>query len=159
MRPHVIVLVVAIGGRVSAQPQPRPADYQAADSIVLERGPCFGTCPVYRVSIARSGDVHFVWLRGADSGKTERRRIDPSRFASLMSTATFAHLFALPDTVIKGPFCPYTVSDAPSAKVSLFLPGRQKTIVDYLGCLWAPSILRQIETAMDEEANTRRWVR
>src|SRR5437764_7008112 len=29
------------------------------DSVVLERTSCFGTCPAYRLSIARSGHVSF----------------------------------------------------------------------------------------------------
>src|SRR5579872_273522 len=113
-----VALIFAIAGRSAAQ---------AADSIVLERGPCFGRCPVYRVSIAQSGDVHFVWLQGADSGKTERRHIAPDRFAGLIHVAMFGQFLALPDT-INGPYCRYAVTDQASAKVSLFLPNREKHI-------------------------------
>lgn len=146
-----LALVLAVVGQAWAQ---TPAE---ADSIVLERGPCFGTCPVYRVSIARSGDVHFMWLHGADSGKTEQRHIDPDKFTMLVHIATFNNFVALPDT-IRGPYCPYPLTDLPSAKVSLFLPGREKTVYDYQGCTWAPFILRQIETDIDDEAGTRRWL-
>src|SRR5579862_6757625 len=43
-----VALIVAIAGRSSAQ---TTQEIEAADSIVLERGPCFGTCGVYRVSM------------------------------------------------------------------------------------------------------------
>lgn len=38
------------------------ADARAAtaDSVVLERMACFGTCPIYRLSVAGSGRVAFV---------------------------------------------------------------------------------------------------
>ena len=29
------------------------------DSITLERGACFGTCPIYQVSVASDGTVRF----------------------------------------------------------------------------------------------------
>jgi hypothetical protein len=175
MRQHVskrtvtryLAFAIALGfaGRAAAQTpgvdtvrQPSAREYEAADSIVLERGPCFGTCPVYRVSIARSGDVRFVFLHGADSGKVRQRLVDPDKFRGLVRVALFAHFFALPDKIEGPAYCPYPLTDLPSADVSLFMPNRQKTVADYGGCTWAPFILRSIETAIDEEADTRRWL-
>jgi hypothetical protein len=175
MRHHVkrrtatryLASAIALGfaGRVAAQTpaadtvrEPRPREYEAADSIVLERGPCFGTCPVYRVTIARSGDVRFVFLQGADSGKVRQRHVDPKKFGGLVRVTLFAHFFALPDKIEGPAYCPYPLTDLPSADVSLFLPNRRKKVADYGGCTWAPFILRSIETAIDEEAGTRRWL-
>lgn len=45
----------------SAEPE------MTADSIVMERGRCFGTCKPYRLSITRSGEVHVTLLGGVNS--------------------------------------------------------------------------------------------
>jgi len=132
------------------------ADYLAADSIVLERGPCLGTCPVYRVSINKSGDVHYVSLSRPDSGRTRQRHIDPQDFVGLVSAAATGRLFDLPGAIDEDrKYCPDTLTDLPSATLSIFLPGRQKTIHDYYGCLWAPFILRSLEESVDEVAKVR----
>src|SRR5262249_19118242 len=132
----------------------------AADSIVLERGPCFGTCPIYRVSITRAGDVHFILLSRPDSGRVRQRHVKPEDFHSLMTVAVWGRFFSLPDTIVGHPqYCPTSLTDLPSATLSIFLPNRHKSIEDYGGCLWAPFILRQLEKAVDETAKTRGWLK
>ena len=52
-----------------AAPTPTPRVETEGDGITLERGPCFGTCPVYTVTLSRSGAVRFEGRRFvADSG-------------------------------------------------------------------------------------------
>ena len=163
----IVGLVTALGRAAAAQTpaadtvrEPGRTEYQAADSIVLERGPCFGTCPVYRVSISRSGDVHFVLLSRPDSGRIRQRHIDPQRFSDFMGAAATGRFFSLPDVIARDPkYCPTALTDLPSATLSIFLPKRQKTISDYYGCVWAPQILRSLEETVDEMAGTRPWVR
>ena len=139
--------------------EPKPGDYSAADSVVLERTACFGACPAYRVSIARSGVVYFESLNPNDSGSTRHGHIDPERFRDLITTATFARFFSLPDVIGGDAYCGSQVTDVPTVTVSVFLPNRRKTIADYLGCLWGPMILRNFESEIDEVAGTRRWAR
>jgi hypothetical protein len=154
---YAIALSIVWSGRGATQ---TPAAYRAADSIVLERGVCFGTCRAYRVSINRSGDVHFVLLSGPDSGSTRQRHIDPQKFSDIVvGSAFFGHFLDLPDTIGGQYYCRYRLTDLPSVSISLFLPNRQKTVADYLGCTWAPQSLRLFEEQIDEVADTRRWLR
>jgi hypothetical protein len=159
-------LACAAGGQstpVPAVPRvrlPRPGEYFTADSVVLERGPCFGTCPVYRVTMTRTGGVHFVSLDTADTSQTISARVDPRRFTDLMGAFAFSDFFALPDTIERDrKYCPAQLTDQPTVTVSLFLPGRTKQVVDYYGCAWAPWALRNVERAIDEATGSAQWAR
>jgi Domain of unknown function (DUF6438) len=154
----ILLWALAVGS-ATGQAAPAPVDYREADSIALERGPCFGTCSMYRVSLAHNGDVHFISLNhGADSGRTASGHARESAFRSLMGVATFGHFYQLPDT-IAGVYCQVMVTDMPTAIVTIYYHGRVKPVVDYQGCLWAPVILRNLESAIDEETRSRRWTR
>jgi len=139
--------------------EPRPAEYRAADSIALERTSCFEGCEKYRVSVTRTGEVHFVSWRPGDSGRTVGAHVDPGRFQGLTSEAMFAAFFSLPDVIVlDSTFCSTHFSDSPRATVSVFLPTRAKRVVDDQGCVWTPARLRDLENAIDEVAGSKQWL-
>src|SRR4051812_36627506 len=51
---------------------------QTFSSVTFERTPCYGMCPVYRVSVNGSGSVAFEGIRNVDSVGTFTRQLDPS---------------------------------------------------------------------------------
>ena len=72
---------------------PTPRVETEGNGITLERGPCFGTCPVYTVTLDRSGAVRFEGRRfvadsGVSTGAVPRERVD-SLFAELVSSGYF----------------------------------------------------------------------
>ena len=144
-----------------------------ADSVVLERMACFGTCPTYRLSVARSGRVAFLSLDPGDEGRTEADSIAPATAARLLADAAEAGIYALPDSIATDPrLCPTSATDFASYVVTIADPNGRKSVVDYAGCFqhmgassadWSlsPSLapLRAYENAIDSIAGSARWVR
>jgi hypothetical protein len=73
----VAMAAVCLGCATRPAAAQTPAVYHAADSIALERITCFDGCAVYRVSVTRTGEVHFVARSPGDSGRIVGPRVDP----------------------------------------------------------------------------------
>ena len=146
--------------RPPAEPAAQPAPHAAArDVITLERGPCFGTCPVYRVTLARSGAVQFEGRRfvadsGVSSGTVPAARVD-SLFGELESSG----YFELADSYRSGDaVCTRYATDLPTVITEVRLGGRTKRIEHDRGCGDAPGTLSDLENRIDEVAGVRKWV-
>ena len=137
----------------------RPARGQsvALDSIMLERTPCFGRCPAYRVLITRAGLVRF-W-RAGDSGTPTASDSVPQRpFMAEHGNPMIAKVLSLPDRLEMTPLCSSPPSDASYTVLTLFTARGAKRIVDYLACSRAPIELRQLEQLVDSTAHVDRWI-
>ena len=130
-----------------------------ADSVVLERTLCFGTCPAYRLSVSRAGGVHFE-SRNPDDETRATDRIPTIQFEWILSKAHRIDFLALPNRIADEKlYCPAVPTDNPTAVVTLFMGLRQKRIEDYHGCYWAPAGLRELEDYIDQITNAKRWIR
>src|SRR5262249_48380235 len=70
----------------------------AVDSIVLVRTLCLGTCPAYRISVRRDGEVHFQSRNPGEKLDTVGH-VAPSTLDSLYRRAADARFFSLPDNI------------------------------------------------------------
>ena len=130
-----------------------------ADSIVLERTRCFGTCPAYRLSLARAGTVRFTSRWPADTPPGQGT-VTAAAFDELVAQAGRIGFWQLPDRIQGSPLCRMMVTDLPTATVTLFARGRSKVVEDYHGCTGGPlDELRRFEQRIDSVAGSRRWVR
>jgi hypothetical protein len=158
-------LLAGCGRAPSAEQAPVPADSTAGQSagpgdyVTLERGPCFGTCPVYRVTVARSGAVTFDGRRFvADSG-TSRDSIpaaDADRLFRQLADAGwtgFARRYAMGE-----PGCGRFATDLPTVVIELSLAGVQRRVEHDHGCQDAPEVLNRLEQGIDSVAGVTRWV-
>ena len=131
----------------------------AADSIVLERTRCFGTCPAYRLSVSRSGKVHFE-SRNPDDETRATADVPTIQFEWILSKAHHIDFLALPNRIADNKhYCPTTVTDNPTAIVTVFMGAGSKRVEDYYGCYWAPAGLRELEEYVDRVTNAKRWIR
>jgi Domain of unknown function (DUF6438)/Ankyrin repeat len=127
--------------------------------IKLERTACFGECPVYTVSIDARGNVTYEGTRFVRVVGRQTDRIQISRVAVFLENAERIGFFDLRDQyrTIRNPSgTETTVTDLPTAFVTVTRGGRSKRVEDYLG---APQGLRDLEQQIDETARTRRWIR
>ena len=145
----------------------------AADSVVLERMACYGTCPIYRLSVAKSGRVAFLSREPGDQGRTVVDSIAPTTAARLLADAAKAGIYSLPDAVSTDRrLCATAATDFPSYAVTVYDASGAKGVVDYAGCFqhmgakpgdWsvAPGLapLRAYENAIDSITGSVRWVR
>jgi hypothetical protein len=135
-----------------AAPGPEP-------TVTLERTPCFGTCPVYRVAISRSGAVTFSGKHHVAQPGQARATIPPERVDSLLAELEAAGYFGFADEyVMDSPACGMYATDSPTVITSATRQGETKTIRHDRGCSAAPPELSRLEQRIDEVAGTGRWV-
>jgi hypothetical protein len=160
------LLLVACSGRPSVQRAdstvvPAPASV-AADSAApvatIERTPCFGTCPVYQVSIFGDGTVRFVGKQDVKQQGTATASVSREAVDSLVTELRSGGYFELADEyVMDAPACGPYATDSPTVTTSLRADGRTKRIRHDYGCSGAPAELRRLEQRIDEVAGTSRW--
>jgi hypothetical protein len=135
--------------------EPTPTD----GHISLERRPCFGTCPVYTVTLERSGAVIFEGRRFvADSG-TFTGSIPAARADSLFRELDAAGWFAFADRYGPSePGCELFTTDLPSVVTEVRMDGRTKRVEHDYGCPNEPKELEALEQRIDEVTGVRKWV-
>jgi len=142
-----------------ASPASEPAAAAADDpAVTLERTPCFGTCPVYRVTISGAGVVHFTGTRHTARTGEATDRIPVERVDSLLAELRDSGYFEFADAYEPGlDTCGPTATDLPSATSAVVMGGKRKEIRHYYGCSAAPQELVRLERRIDEVAGSARW--
>ena len=145
------------GAEESAAP---PAERPDTTVVSLERAPCFGTCPVYRVTISGAGQVRFTGIRHTAQTGEATERIPPERVDSLLMELRDGGYFDFADAYEPGSeSCGMSATDLPSVTTAAVLEGRRKEIRHYYGCSAAPQELVRLERRIDEVAGSARWIR
>ena len=121
----------------SSSEDPASSTMMALDSIVIERTPCFGRCPVYRLRIAGSGAVHFQSESAPDTlDATFSDSIPPSAASALLALARAIDFFDLPGEITPAnqDVCRLVATDHPSAIVTIAIGDTVKRVNHYHGC-------------------------
>jgi Domain of unknown function (DUF6438) len=126
-------------------------------TITLERTRCFGVCPVYQLTIHRSGKVEYegkahVWEEGRRTG-----RISGKDFEKLAKKIDEINFFNLKDRYDgKNPDgSGATVTDLPTTKTSVTRGNRTKTVENYFR---GPKGLKELEDLIDELTKSAEWI-
>jgi hypothetical protein len=139
------------------------AEQPTADSAVrirLERGPCFGTCPVYSVTLDASGAVLFEGRRFVADTGVSTSRVPPARIDSLVAELIAGGYFDFTDRYAAGePGCERYATDLPSVITEVRAGGRSKRIEHDHGCMDAPQALTALEGRIDSVAGVASWLR
>ncbi len=156
----VIGLVVSACNGQPASPlplTPEPNVTPTAESsfadvtITLERTACHGTCPVYKLTIARNGTLiyeghDFVEVKGERTAS-----LSPAQMQDLVNAFERANFLSLRD------YTDQKVTDSPSAITSITKNGKTKTVNHYYGDDSAPQELSELESKIDEIVNSKQW--
>ncbi len=132
------------------------------DAITLERTACFGTCPMYKVTIASDGTVTFNGVRFTKITGAAKGKISANDYRQLVAEFEKINYFSLPDAYSPGtPVCPRTITDMPSANTSIRLKGKLKGVRHYLGCGEEGALAKLIalEKKIDDVAGTQKWIK
>jgi hypothetical protein len=149
--------LVACGHSPAPAPQANPA--AAGGHLSLERRPCFGTCPVYTVTLERSGAVIFEGRRFVADTGTHTAAIPAARADSLFRALDAAGWFTFADRYTMGePGCEHFATDLPSVITEVRMDGRVKRVEHDHGCRDAPAALDQLERKIDEVTAVGNWV-
>lgn len=171
MRPlaNSILLFITGCGAFAGMP-----DAAQIDSITLERTACFGSCPVYSVTVRRDGTVSykgesFVRVKGRRS-----RRISSSDFQQLADEVCRIGFFGFEDEyVLKDKYADgrvFAISDMPSAITTVQAGKLQKSVnsnddgcrsgvgPDAVVIGTSPEGLRRLEALIDKISGSAKWV-
>lgn len=147
-----------------------PSEAVQADSIVLVRSRCYGTCPAYRLRLSATGDVLFQSRNPDDEGRAHSDTLPAEGFAFLVARAERIGFFDLPDRIDEGnqAWCPVYATDHPTYIGAIYDPKGRKSVVYYSGCYGGEGDtalreslgrLKQFFAAVDSVAGSSRWVR
>jgi membrane dipeptidase len=148
----------SVAKRLQAQRGPSVATAQASAAvrverpfaITLERTACFGTCPVYSVTIRDDGTVTYD---GREHTKVQGRqtwKIEPAAAEALAREMLDAGFFDLQDEYRA------MVTDHSTTYTALSMGRRRKRIKNYVA---GPARLKEIEERIDGVAGTAKYVR
>jgi Domain of unknown function (DUF6438) len=123
----------------------------------MERGPCFGTCPTYLVSVDGRGVVRFESRNRQDSGTVAVDTVGERGVAALRAAAERLRLDTLASSYRLGESsCGEGHTDAPTVTLAVRTAVREVRVVDYHGCPSVPPALREFEQLVDSVAGTSR---
>lgn len=154
LRCAVVALLAACGQR-------SPEASRAFDSVIMERAPCFGTCPVYRIELRWDGSVLYTGIRSVKEIGERRARIgaeDLDLVGRALRRVEFDQLQDSYSTVKDG--CKLLVTDLPGVKIEVRRDGVSKKVNYYFGCRGMPELdkVAWLASTLDEATRSGGWV-
>ena len=145
----IILLVVSLIYLYSQLTQP-PKPTEFGDVLItLERTACFGTCPVYKLSISGDGKVVYEGIRFVNITGTQTTQISQDKIKELVDEFYNIGYFALKDKYDA------PITDMPTTITSIAIDGRIKKVGNYYG---APKKLDELENKIDEITDSKNGV-
>lgn len=130
--------------------------------ITLERTPCFGTCPSYKLTIYDDGKVEyegreFVKRKGKAEGSITKAELE--ELIREFERIDYQNL--ADDYTLSSKNCPQGWTDSSTAVTSLNWEDKKKTIKHYHGCRGSNVLdqLTALENKIDQVVNTKRWIK
>jgi hypothetical protein len=117
--------------------------------IHMERTICFGTCPVYSVTIYGDGTVEYLGERFVAVEGEQTAQISEEQVRELVQAFYDADFFNMQDRYEDN------VTDLPSTTTTITLNGETKSVYNYFG---APEELEALEDKIDEISGAAEWV-
>lgn len=130
--------------------------------ITLERTACFGSCPVYKLTIFDDGKVLFDGKEFVKRPGMDTSQITKSQLEDLIRQFEKIDFLNLDENYTDDPKnCPEQWTDHPSAITSLNWKGKSKTVRHYYGCRGSKVAeqLMDLEGKIDEVVNTNQWIK
>jgi Domain of unknown function (DUF6438) len=135
------------------------------DLITLERTVCFGSCPIYKLSIRSNGSVEYDGIDHVKIKGQAKTQISPQQVAQLVEAVNAVNFFGLRDKYQRTEDgCKGVATDNPSVIISIKIGDREKTVDHYHGCLAEvdpyriyPANLVEFEDKIDKTVGTSKW--
>ncbi|MEM1321528.1 MAG: DUF6438 domain-containing protein [Bacteroidota bacterium] len=117
-------------------------------AMEMYKSPCFGTCPVFRMTIYDNGFVAFNGIRNTDKQGLYVRQLSKKQYEKLSKAFEAADFWSHPDVY------PSDVSDVPSITISQFREGKAKEVK---GDFSRPEAILELEKMLDAVASEGEW--
>lgn len=142
------------------------APVESAFEITLERTPCFGMCPVYRVSIDGDGRVTWLGKQHVEAVGARRASVPPRRVRDLERKLTDVRFFErdADGNLARTPTCAGgactfpsdTICSDTSASIITVRRERVQHTIRHDHC--EPSPLDELVALVDDVARTTAWI-
>ncbi len=157
------IFLLGIGfTHASAQSLLKGGKVPRGTEITLERGACFGRCPIYSLKITSDGRVRFLGQSYTGTQGKATGRISDKNLRSIISEFEKARFFEMKSRYQSGKDCGVSSTDSPSVTVSIKIRALRKSVYFYLGCQNAPNNISArmigLSKKIDEAANAEQWV-
>ncbi|MDQ4123003.1 MAG: DUF6438 domain-containing protein [Acidobacteriota bacterium] len=122
--------------------------------ITIERGACYGICPIYSAQISGDGTVVYNGIENVKVKGKRQFKIPKTKVQELVKAFESINYFSLKDqydTDERG----MRVADLPPVTTSISLKGKTKKVVHNYG---APKALRELEDKIDQAAGLKSLV-
>lgn len=143
-----------------------PQAVNVSSFITMSRSACFGSCPVYTLTIQPNGKAVFEGIQHTEvKGKVESN-LNEKKINMLIAEIEKADFFSFKDSYEPDSGnCPESGSDTANVVISIKLTGREKTVLHNQGCVEIstnykvfPQQLYKLENKIDEIVETKRWI-
>jgi len=164
-----ILFLLALLGAAPTSPSGPGAGAPLSDAelrnvvITLEKGMCYGECPVYQIRITGDGRISYHGEMFVEAQGKRTRKIPPAEVRNLVAIFQKAGYFAIGqdftyDTCQRDRCKKGYMHDASSAVTSITLRGKTHRVAHDFGCRCAPAALFDVEAAIDKASRAGRWV-
>jgi Domain of unknown function (DUF6438) len=128
-------------------------------AVRLERGPCFGTCPVYVLDVDSTGRVQFEGRAHVRVLGTASHMIGKDNFRAIAARLVEAGFPSWQASYLGGgQHCGNYATDLPVVILSATIDGVPKRVAHDYGCSGAPRALRELHRMIDSVANSPNWM-
>ena len=126
-------------------------------TIQLSRGPCYGRCPSYTITIHGNGLLEYVGGKYARIACSQTEIVSNEQVTQILQQLDRAHFFALEDRAFMWCF------DSSSLSISVLVDGKSKRVISDGGCVGSKSgqqaqFVRAADN-IDTIVGSERWVR
>jgi hypothetical protein len=123
-----------------------------AVSITMERNPCFGRCPVYRLDLTDSGKVVYDGRGFVKENGRREATVPPADVQALAKEIEAAGFFGFRDNY------PPEATDHAIVVTTVTIDHKTKRVEHNLGSRAAPAALEELYRRIDEVARSKQWV-
>lgn len=120
--------------------------------ITLERGMCYGYCPVYTLTLFQNGSVIYDGGMYVKEIGIRNGTINTSAYEDLIKRAEEGGFFGM-----NNEYTSAEITDMPSATITIKWNGIKKQVEHYHGDPTAPEDLYLLEDAIDAAVNVTQW--
>ncbi|MFC1670936.1 DUF6438 domain-containing protein [Spirochaetota bacterium] len=122
--------------------------------LSLERTMCYGTCPVYTVSVDDNGNIEYYGEMFVSKAGSHKWKVPKKTVTALNKLLTRYKFLSF-----KNSYTEYNATDMPSAIITIKTDdGKKKRVEHYHGDFNAPEELNEIEDSIDCLLGTDRYV-
>jgi hypothetical protein len=154
---HTALVLTILGAAVHLHTEAAaPIREQPVSEIVLERGPCFGTCPIYQVTLRSDGSATFIGWNHVSRVGVYSGAITPAEFRRVADRFESARFWALDDSYL------HPVTDLPVVRMTLLRSdSSRKAVRDHgavgVAAVEGPAVLLELQSAIDRVADGITW--